>query len=120
MCKLVEFKKGKYVADIKLPHINNITEQAEKAKNINRIVLFGSSIEDRCTKDSDIDIAVFGDKTRGKYLDSKEFGTFKSSLFKFDWDQDYDVLYFKEDSDFDSDIMRDINNGVEIYRRATV
>ena len=47
MCKLVDFN-GKLVADIKLKHIENIIKQAEKCNNISRIMLFGSSIEERC------------------------------------------------------------------------
>jgi len=117
MCKMVRYEKGKYVADIKLPHIRNISVQAEKAKGISRIVLFGSSTEERCSPESDIDIAVFGEKTRS-YIDSKEFKAFKKGLFSFDWDQDYDVLYFKENTNCSAEIMKDIQNGVEIYRRA--
>ena len=30
-------------------------------------MLFGSALEDRCTEKSDIDIAVFGDMSKGKY-----------------------------------------------------
>ena len=120
MCKLVQFKKDKYVADIKLHHILNIAKQAEKAKNIERIMLFGSAIEERCTKVSDIDIAVFGRKAKGKYLDSKEFMAFHDGLYQFDWDQDYDVLYFQEGTHRDDSIMADISNGVEIYRRDPV
>lgn len=120
MCKLALFEQGKYVADIKLKHIRNIIEQAKKAKNIDRIMLFGSSIDERCTKDSDIDIAVFGKKTKGSYIDSKEFNTFKSALFKFDWNQEYDVLYFSENSSKQVAIMDDINQGVEIFRRTAV
>ena len=118
MCKLVRFDENKYVADIKLSHVKNISEQARKTKNISRIVLFGSSIEKRCTEQSDIDIAVFGKATKSKYIDSKEFREFKSGLFRFDWDQDYDVLYFKEAADYSDMIMNDIDRGVEIYRRA--
>ena len=62
MCNLVRYKNSKLVADIKLPYIIIISKQAEKAKNISRIMLFGSSIEERCTEESDIDIAVFGKK----------------------------------------------------------
>lgn len=119
MCNLVRYKNSKLVADIKLPYIINISKQAEKAKNISRIMLFGSSIEERCTEESDIDIAVFGKKNRGRYIDSKEFADFKYNLFCFDWDQNYDVLYFKEDNKSQASIMQDINNGVEIFRRAT-
>ena len=39
-------------------------EVAERTSNICRIMLFGSSIEARCTDNSDIDIAVFGNKDR--------------------------------------------------------
>lgn len=117
MCKMVQFNEEQYIAEIKLPHIQNIMEQAKKAKHINRIMLFGSSIEERCTQRSDIDIAVFGDRDRGRYIDSKEFRKFKSALFNYDWDQEYDVLYFKENCKLKSDIMSDINKGIEIYRR---
>ena len=119
MCKMVQYTDGKYVADIKLRYIKNISEMAKKATNIHRIMLFGSSIEERCTEESDIDIAVFGEKTKGSYINSNEFKAFKRDLFSFDWDQDYDVLYFKEDNNNRYDIMKDINKGVEIYRRAT-
>lgn len=118
MCKMVPYEENGYVAEIKLPHIKNITEQAKKTKHIQRIMLFGSSLEERCTGDSDIDIAVFGDKTKGSYIDSKEFRDFKSSLFSFDWNQDYDVLYFKDKEPYKADIIMNINNGVEIFRRA--
>ena len=117
MCKMVQYTEGKYVADIKLRHIQNISEMAKKASNIHRIMLFGSSTEDRCTETSDIDIAVFGDKPKGSYIDSNEFKAFKRALFSFDWDQDYDVLYFKENAKNEYAIMNDINRGIEIYRR---
>lgn len=118
MCKMIPYKGGKCVADIKFNHIKNISEQAGKTKHIYRIVLFGSSVEERCTENSDIDIAVFGDKPKGSYIDSKEFKNFKNSLFRFDWDQDYDVLYFKENDHYRDAIMSDINQGVEIFRRS--
>ena len=120
MCKLVQLDKDKYVADIKLHHIRNIALQAKRAKNIERIMLFGSATEERCTKTSDIDIAVFGRKTKGRYLDSKEFMAFHDALYQFDWDQDYDVLYFQEGTHKDDSIMLDISQGVEIYRRDPV
>ena len=119
MCKLVPYMNGN-VADIKLQHIKNITRQAETCKNIHRIMLFGSAIEERCKKQSDIDIAVFGAKTRSKYLDSKEFHTFKTKLFQFDWDQEYDVLYYKDTAGMNDEFMKEIERGVEIYRRQPV
>ncbi|MCR4851125.1 MAG: nucleotidyltransferase domain-containing protein [Lachnospiraceae bacterium] len=117
MCRMVPYTNGGLVAEIKLPHIKNISEQAQKAKGISRIMLFGSSLDERCTQNSDIDIAVFGTKTKERYIDSKEFRDFKSNLFQFDWDQDYDVLYFKDGGDYQDPIMTDINRGVEVFRR---
>lgn len=120
MCKFVKYNDGQYVADIKLKQIDNIVEQAKKTKHICKIMLFGSSIETCCKKDSDIDIAVFGDKNKSAYIDSKEFRDFKKGLFQYDWNQDYDVLYFKNAKDYRDNIMSDINHGVEIFRRDKV
>ncbi len=119
MCRLIPYKNKK-IADIKLHHINNIVEQAQNAPNISRIMLFGSSLEEKCSKKSDIDIAVFGIKSKSRYIDSGEFKRFKRRLFSFDWDQDYDVLYFVEDYEYTDSIMDDIKNGVEIYRKEKV
>ncbi|MBO6148119.1 MAG: nucleotidyltransferase domain-containing protein [Lachnospiraceae bacterium] len=117
MCKLIAYKNNKYVADIKIGHIKNISRQAEACKNIIRIMLFGSSVEERCTEKSDIDIAVFGKNSKAVYLESKEFRRFQDGLFKFDMDQDYDILYFVEGKSYADVIMKDINDGVEIFRR---
>ena len=117
MCKLVPYKDGKFVADIKMDCINNIVEQAKKTENISRVMLFGSSLEVRCNELSDVDIAVFGTKTSGNYLRSKEYRDFTSSIYKYDWNQDYDFLYFKEGKEYKEPIMQHINKGVEIYRR---
>lgn len=117
MCKMVPYRDGRCVADIKLRHIDNIADRAKETKNIQRIMLFGSALEERCTEQSDIDIAVFGAKSKSRYIDSREFKAFKSGLFRFDWDQDYDVLYFKDDEDCKDAIMADISRGIEIFRR---
>lgn len=117
MCKLVHYRNGSYVADIKLKHIENISKQAEKCKYINRIILFGSSIEERCTDDSDIDIAVFGNMTKSKYLGTVEFRKFQDRIFLYDLEQDYDILYFRDGQEYRDDIMTDIYSGIEIYRR---
>ncbi len=118
MCKLVPFNNGKRVADIKLHHIENIVKQATNCKNINRIMLFGSSLEERCTDKSDIDIAVFGSMTKAAYLGTKEFKQFQDRLFLFDLNQDYDILYFCDKQTHKDNILADINNGAEIYRRS--
>ena len=117
MCKLVPYKDGQDVAEIKLKHIKNVSTQAEKCKNISRIMLFGSSVEERCTDRSDIDIAVFGKIPKAKYLASSEFRKFQDQLFLYDLNQDYDILYFCEGQDYTDPIMTDIKRGTEIYRR---
>lgn len=119
MCTMKKLDSGKYVADIKYDYILNIVKQAAKCKNITRIVLFGSSIEERCTEESDIDIAVFGEESKAKYLKSKEFKDFHRNLFTFDKDfaQDYDIIYFADNKEYAGLIMEDISKGVEIYRR---
>ncbi len=119
MCRLVMYKNGQYIADIKYNYIENIAKQAEKCRNISKIILFGSSIEERCTDESDIDIAVFGSLSKSKYLRSKEFKKFQDELFMYDLNQDYDILYFCENDKSEDAIMNDINQGTEIYRSGT-
>lgn len=120
MCKLVQFEQGKYVADIKYDYIRNIANLASECKSIRNIVLFGSATEERCQRESDIDIAVFGDVSKSKYLRSKEYDKFQTGLILYggDFSQDYDILYFNNDNGNGDDIMIDIAEGVEIYRRA--
>lgn len=117
MCKMVPFAGDKRVADIKLRHIENIVQQAAAAKNIKRIMLFGSATEERCTDRSDIDIAVFGELAKSAYLQSREFKRFQDGIFRFDLEQDYDILYFSDQKQNRDAILHDINTGTEIYRR---
>lgn len=119
MCALIELQNGQYVAEIKHKYIENIIMQAANCKNIKRIMLFGSALEERCQDSSDIDIAVFGDSSKGKYLKSKEFKDFQRALFLYGdaFGQDYDILYFRDGVQYDDDIIKDIENGAEIYRR---
>ena len=118
MCKMRNLTQDVLVAEIKYDYIRNIIEQAKKCKNISKIILFGSSIEERCQKQSDIDIAVFGKKKASLYLKSAEFRNFNDNIFAFNnFDgQDYDILYFAEDTRDNSELMQNINRGTEIYR----
>ena len=118
MCRLVESGQGYQVAEIKLPYIENIISQANKTAHIEKIVLFGSSLKERCSEKSDIDIAVFGDFSKGKYYSTREYRQFVDGIFDFGFEQDYDILYFKEGAKNSAPIMKDIENGVVIYRRA--
>ena len=117
MCRLVPFTNGGEIADIKYHQIKNITNQAEKCKNIDRVILFGSSTQERCTDRSDIDIAIYGRMPKNKYLDSKEFKRFHDKVFLFDLNQDYDILYFCDEQKQNDIMLDDIQNGVGIYRR---
>ena len=120
MCRLVPYQNSnRRVADIKLKYIENIAKQAEACKGISRIMLFGSSLEERCSDRSDIDIAVFGTQPREKYQRSKEYRDFHRNVFLFDLNQDYDILYFPEGSKEKPRIMNDIEKGIEIFRRET-
>lgn len=61
MCKMRNLTENIRVAAIKYDYI---IKQTQKCKNISKIILFGSSIEERCQQKSDIDIAVFGKKSQ--------------------------------------------------------
>ncbi|WP_026523466.1 nucleotidyltransferase domain-containing protein [Butyrivibrio sp. MB2005] len=90
----------------------------KKCAFIDRIILFGSSIEDRCTYDSDIDLAIFGNQTKYKCLNSKEYRRFAEELYSFDdFNQSYDLLYFKTGNDYTGILINDINNGEVLYDR---
>lgn len=121
MCKVKMMKVNERsfkVADIKQKYMNNIVDAAQKCDLIDRVVLFGSSIDERCKESSDIDLAVFGKQTRYRALSSKKYERFARQLYNFDdHTQSYDILYFKTDSIEDSHIMDDIKKGEVIYER---
>jgi len=119
MCKLVSLntdENGIMVADIKKSAIENIINSASLCDAITKIVLFGSCIEERCSKESDIDIAVFGNKPKNKCLSSVSYRKFISALNKFnDFSESYDVLYFQDGKTNNESIMNDISRGALIY-----
>lgn len=121
MCKVKEMRINNrtiHVADIKQKYISNIIDAAQKCVFIDKIILFGSSLEERCTDDSDIDLAIFGSKTKYKCLNSKEYRRFAEDLYSFDdFKQSYDLLYFKTGKEYGGFIVEDIKNGEVIYDR---
>ena len=121
MFKVITVKAGNRtvrVADIKRKYISNIIDAAKKCDFIDRIVLFGSSIEKHCKKTSDIDIAVFGKHTPSRALSSKKYERFARQLYSFDdHNQPYDILYFKSGTKEKSMIMDNINKGEVLYER---
>ena len=121
MCKVVTMdvdNRKIRVADIKKKYVDNIIDAAKKCDIIEKVILFGSSIEDRCQESSDIDIAVFGKQIRSKALSSKKYERFSRQLYAFnDFKQDYDILYFKSGTKNRSLIMDDIQRGEVLYER---
>ena len=121
MCKVVKMKIGDRtirVADIKKKYIENIVDAAKECDYIDRVVLFGSSIESRCKEDSDIDLAVFGNVCMSRCLTSKKYKRFVDKIYSFDnyW-QSYDMLYFRTGVRDKSPILNDISEGEVIYVR---
>ncbi len=120
MCQVKELKidnKIFYIADIKHKYMDNIVDAAKKCDLIDKVIVFGSSLEDRCTDSSDIDIAVFGSKTKYKTYHSKSYDDFLKQVYGYDLNQDYDVLYFKTGEESQQQIFKNILNGATIYAK---
>ena len=121
MCNVKTMKIGNQtfkVAEIKQKYMNNIAEAANECDIIDRVILFGSSIEERCQESSDIDLAIFGKQIPSRALSSKKYERFVRKLYSFDnHAQGYDLLYFKTGSVKKSPIMEEINRGEVVYER---
>lgn len=98
MCRLVNIKTNSgdtvRVADIKSVCVQNIIMQAQYCRCISEIILFGSSLEERCTEESDIDIAIISRYTLNYLSRNKDFSRFIESVYDIDFTQEYDRLYF--------------------------
>ena len=120
MSKLVELNvegKVEYVSELKYDYILNIMKQAKKCKYIDKIMLFGSSLEERCNSSSDIDIAVFLNKSRGYVATTKSYTDFLDGVYYNKMGSHYDILCFRDDTECEDEIMKDIKSGVKIYER---
>lgn len=121
MCKVKKmnvYGRDVNVAEIKQKYINNIVEAAQKCDLIDRVILFGSSTQERCTDASDIDLAVFGEQPPSRVLTSKKYEQFVRQLYSYDsHSQAYDILYFKRGTKQNSLIMNEINKGEVLYAR---
>lgn len=119
MCNLVNMQSGTgetiRVADIKKKYIENIIANAHLCKYIKKIVLFGSSIREDCTDESDVDIAIFGTVQENRCLTSSSYLKFLNSLFEFDFSQHYDTLYFDLNKKYSDRILYDIEQGEVLY-----
>lgn len=127
MCKLVELKtnygSSVHVADIKCTCIKNIIDTAPQCSQISEIILFGSSLEERCAEQSDIDIAIISQKGLHGLSGIVAFDRFMDKLYEFDMTQEYDRLYFKSIEEIEAKkdkipICRELaQKGKVIYRR---
>ena len=77
MCKLVDIETNYgekvKVADIKSREIRNIIDAASLCDKIDMLILYGSSLEDRCIDKSDIDIAIVSKYPVSKLCRYKSF-----------------------------------------------
>ena len=125
MCTLVDLKTNfgdtVQVAEIKKTSLENIIEAAEDCDKIDEIILFGSSLQERCHESSDIHIAIVSNVKRAKLFNSKAYRNFTKQVYLFKMGQDYDILHFNSISEIKNssdavcfDIERE---GKVIYRR---
>ena len=95
MCKVTAFTidgRTIHMADIKQKYVANIIDAARKCDYIDKIILFGSALEERCKESSDIDLAIFGNQSKGKCLASRKFRRFSDQLAqRYKWPCGYEV-----------------------------
>ena len=82
-----------YVSDIKKDLLLEIVEKAKEFDFIKQLILFGSSLEERCKDASDIDLIIIGKEHACKCLDSKLYRNFTTFIYRLDFSQDYDIIY---------------------------
>lgn len=118
MSKLVRLSNTNiYVSELKLKYVEYIISICKNFDFIDKVILFGSTLEERCKESSDIDIIIIGTKTKSKCLDSSSFRGFKKLLFEFDFSQEYDILYTNSLSKFSIELQDNLKRGVVIYEK---
>jgi len=120
MGQLVEMKiddKIIKIADVKRKYIENIMECAKDYGFIDRVVLFGSSLTENCNEGADIDIAIFGSKTQSQCYRLKAYAEMLSKIYSYDFEQEYDILYFQSGKKYTDAIFEDVMKGVVLYER---
>ena len=122
MCQLVSLDVNGTtinIASLKIEYIKNIIDSIYRCNLIDKIVLFGSSLEESCTEESDIDIAIFGSRSKNKMFSSKSYKDYIKAITSFGEIQDYDILYFDSTKHNDSMIMKDIEKGAVLFERVS-
>jgi len=138
MCNLAEIAIGDRrikVAEIKKAYIENIIKCVPLCSAIDKVVLFGSALERRCTDSSDVDIAIFGKYSKSKMFKLKSYNDFVEAVVSYGELQDYDLLYYGTEEVYsmeekhsmeyrhsvrgrvDWGILQDIHKGEVLYER---
>lgn len=99
MCELLELKTNLNtdikVSEYKYDQIRNLISLASLCKEIRQIILFGSSLCDTCSEDSDIDFVIISDLSVLQLSKKKTFKSFLEKLYlSDDFKTEYDILYF--------------------------
>ncbi|MBR0163304.1 MAG: nucleotidyltransferase domain-containing protein [Lachnospiraceae bacterium] len=104
--------------------IKGIIRIAEKCNYIDQIIVFGSTLETRCKRGSDIDLAIVSNVTGSRLYRTTAYRDFKRNLYDLDEEQTYDVLQFHTRSSIEKShdhICREIlNKGKVIFQRDDV
>ena len=120
MCEMTTIKTAygiNQVAAHKKDCVANVIDAARSSDIISKIVLFGSTTRKDCKKQSDIDLAVFGESTRAKMLRSKQYKDFLTKIRHFNKIQSYDILYFESEKyqGIQTAIREEIDKGIVLY-----
>ncbi len=100
VCIKEPFVNCKHIYPIQQKKVKSMLDVLEKSNNVNKVIVFGSSTENRCHIWSDVDI----------YADLKE-----NEHFDFDVNFDYDFwTNFKVDDNLKHEILK---TGVVVYER---
>lgn len=112
-----------YISELKKDYINNIIYEASLCKYIDSVILFGSSLEEICTEDSDVDYVIITKKSVTALTGIKEYEKFKTNTWLFNIKQDYDCLDYRSIETIKkskSDVCKEIEaKGKVIYTRST-
>ena len=127
MCTLVSINtcnnESIKVAQNKAPFIKNIIDISKDYSYILKIILFGSSLTEECSDDSDIDIMLVSDVPRSKLYKNKSYRDFLRRIHdKDDYSQQYDVIcVYGAEVDREDDFYRNVReNGQLLYAKGKI
>lgn len=84
---------------------------------IDKVVLFGSSLDENCKEISDVDVAIFGRYPKSRMFRLRSYHNFINAVTSYGELQDYDLLYFESGKIYDDFIFEDIKKGEILYER---